>query len=129
MQEAYSPILKSLTHPKRADRRFMVAEMLASGDFGVQQQVCKEYWVYMACCANGTLYTGYTTNVQQRIAAHNAGLGGRYTRSNRPVVLLAVWRFNSRAEAMRAERSIKRLPHEKKLALAERAGLVQGEGS
>jgi len=37
------------------------------------------YFVYLACCANGTLYTGYTADVQQRIASHNAGRGGRYT--------------------------------------------------
>jgi len=93
-------------------------------DVGVQQLVCRQYWVYMASCANGTLYIGYTTDVQRRIGAHNAGLGGRYTRSNRPIMLLAVWKFNNRAEAMRAERSIKRLPRERKLALAEVGGSV-----
>jgi putative endonuclease len=93
----------------------------------VQKPVQEEHYVYMACCANGALYTGYTTHVKQRIAAHNAGVGGRYTRSNRPIVLLAVWRFNSRAEALHAERSIKRLSHDRKLALAESAALAQGE--
>ena len=104
----------------------MVGELPSSGRVRMQQAVCDEYCVYMACCANGSLYTGYTTDVQRRIAAHNAGAGGRYTRTNRPLVLLAVWRFSSRAEAMHAERSIKRLPPSKKLALAERAGSVQG---
>ena len=83
--------------------------------------------MYMACCANGALYTGYTTHVDRRIAAHNAGVGGRYTRSNCPIVLLAVWRFNSRAEALHAERSIKRLSRGRKLALIENAMVTQGE--
>src|SRR4051794_14579876 len=99
-----------------------MSELPSSGRIEVQPVVCEEYCVYVACCANGSLYTGYTTDVQRRIAAHNAGAGGRYTRANRPLVLLAVWRFNSRAEAMRAERAIKRLPPGKKLALAEKAG-------
>jgi putative endonuclease len=77
------------------------------------------HYVYVACCANGALYVGYTTNVERRIAVHNAGRGGRYTRANRPVVLMATWSFNSKAEALRAERTLKRLPRERKLALVE----------
>jgi putative endonuclease len=81
--------------------------------------VSRGYFVYLACCANGTLYTGYSTNVQQRIASHNAGCGGRYTQTNRPIQLVAAWSFNSRAEALQAERQLKRLSPERKLALAE----------
>ncbi len=85
------------------------------------------YYVYMVCCANGTLYTGYTINVERRIALHNAGKGGRYTRSHRPVSLVATWTFNSKGEALRAERELKRLPHERKRALAESAASLEGE--
>jgi len=81
----------------------------------------------MACCANGTLYTGYTINVERRIALHNAGKGGHYTRSHRPVSLVATWTFNSKGEALRAERAIKRLPRARKLALAEKASLLERE--
>jgi putative endonuclease len=77
------------------------------------------HYVYMACCANGALYVGYTTHVERRIVAHNAGRGGRYTHANRPVTLVATWSFNSKAEALRAERALKRLPRERKLALVE----------
>jgi putative endonuclease len=77
------------------------------------------HYVYIACCANGALYVGYTTHVERRIAAHNAGRGGRYTRANRPIALVATWSFNSKAEALRAERALKRLPRERKLALVE----------
>ena len=80
----------------------------------------------MSCCANGTLYVGSTRNVERRVAAHNAGQGGRYTRSNRPISLVAAWPFNSKAEALRAERALKRLPRERKLAMAESATLLRG---
>lgn len=82
------------------------------------------HYVYIVCCSNGTLYTGYTTDVGQRVDAHNAGRGARYTRSNRPVTLLATWAFESKSEALRAERAIKRLPHDEKRALSEAADLI-----
>jgi putative endonuclease len=85
------------------------------------------HYVYMVCCAHGTLYTGYTINVERRIALHNAGKGGRYTRSHRPVSLIATWTFNSKGEALRAERELKRLPRERKRALAESAALLAKE--
>lgn len=87
------------------------------------------HYVYMVCCANGALYTGYTIDVERRIAVHNAGKGGRYTRSHRPVSLLAAWTFNSKGEALRAERALKRLPREQKLRVAEQMRTLEGEGS
>ena len=87
------------------------------------------HYVYMVCCANGTLYTGYTINVERRIALHNAGKGGLYTRSHRPVSLMATWTFNSKGEALRAERELKRLPREQKLRVAEQMRALEGEGS
>ncbi len=87
------------------------------------------HYVYMVCCANGTLYTGYTINVERRIALHHAGKGGRYTRSHRPVSLMATWTFNSKGEALRAERELKRLPREQKLRVVEQMRALQGEGS
>ena len=73
--------------------------------------------VYLVRCAGGTLYAGYTTDVAQRVAAHNAGRASRYTRSRRPVVLVAAWPFPSRGEALRAEVLLKRLPPAQKRAL------------
>ena len=91
-----------------------------------QTAVSEPYYVYLSGCANGTLYVGSTRNVEQRVAAHNAGRGGRYTHANRPISLIAAWPFNSQAEALRAERVLKRLPHERKLALVESATLLRG---
>ena len=77
----------------------------------------QKHIVYMVQCIDGSLYTGYTTNVERRVAAHNAGKGARYTRSHRPVTLLASWSFSTKGEALRTERSIKRLPRVQKLHL------------
>lgn len=82
------------------------------------------YFVYMARCANDTLYVGYTANVQARLACHDAGHGGRYTRMNRPLTLIASWAFTSRREARLAERQLKRLSPEKKQALVASTGLL-----
>jgi putative endonuclease len=76
------------------------------------------HYVYLACCANGTLYVGSTQNVTRRLAQHNAGQGGRYTRAQRPLTLVASWAFPSRRAARQAEQAMKRLPPEQKLARA-----------
>src|SRR5215467_7880608 len=86
-----------------------------------QATLPKNHFVYMVRCVDGTLYTGYTCDVERRIAAHNAGRGGRYTRAHRPVSLVATWRFNSRREALQAEYTLKRLPREQKWRVAQTA--------
>ena len=77
------------------------------------------WFVYMLRCADGTLYTGITTDVERRVAEHNGnhGLGARYTRSRRPVTLAHVEPAGSRAEAARREAAIKQLDRACKLAL------------
>lgn len=77
------------------------------------------WWVYMLRCADGSLYTGITTDVDRRLAEHNgAGApGARYTRSRRPVELVYAEAAASRAEATRREAAIKRLDRARKLAL------------
>lgn len=91
-----------------------------------QHTLSEEHYVYLACGSNGTFYVGCTKDVEKRIAAHNAGCGGRYTRANRPLSLVAAWPFNSRIEARQAEREMKRLSHERKRALADAALLPKG---
>jgi len=77
------------------------------------------YWVYMLRCADDTLYTGLTTDVQRRIQTHNQGAAAaRYTRARRPVTL--VWQSEAlpdRSAATRLERRIKALSRAQKLAL------------
>jgi putative endonuclease len=76
------------------------------------------HYVYMLRCVNDALYTGYTKDVERRLAVHNAGKGGRYTRAHRPVKLLASWPFKTKREALQVEYRIKQLSRQQKLAIA-----------
>lgn len=78
------------------------------------------YHVYVLRCADGTLYTGYTADLQRRLAQHQAGKGARYTRGRRPVELAASWPYPDRSSAMRAEAALKRLDRDSKLSLIGR---------
>ncbi len=71
-------------------------------------------FVYILRCADGSLYTGWTTDVPRRVAQHNAGAGGRYTRAHRPVTLVYTEETADRAAAMRREAAIKRSAREAK---------------
>nr|WP_246035703.1 GIY-YIG nuclease family protein [Dictyobacter kobayashii] len=82
------------------------------------------YYVYIVRCGDGTLYTGYTTNIARRLAMHNAGKGARYTRARLPVVLVANWEFASKSEALRIEYALKRWPRVQKLRLIENPTLI-----
>lgn len=74
-------------------------------------------WVYVLRCADGSLYTGWTVDLDRRVARHADGSASRYTRSRRPVELIAAWEVAGRGEAMREEARIKRLSRPEKLAL------------
>ena len=74
-------------------------------------------WVYLLSCADGSLYCGWTVDLERRLAAHAAGTASRYTRSRRPVVLAASFPMPDRVAARREEARIKALPRGEKLAL------------
>lgn len=78
------------------------------------------YYTYILACADGTLYTGWTTDLCRRVAAHNAGKGAKYTRSRRPVTLRYAERCSTRERAMHREWEIKQLSREEKLQLIEK---------
>lgn len=84
------------------------------------------YFVYLLGCANGSFYVGYTTHVARRVALHNAGRGSRYTRLNRPVTLIAAWRFTTRRDALRAERRLKSFLPEQKVRVAQATTFAGG---
>lgn len=75
------------------------------------------WFVYLARCADGSLYTGVTTDLAARERAHNAGRGGAYTRSRRPVRVVHAEPVNGRGCALRRELAVKRLTREQKEAL------------
>jgi len=74
-------------------------------------------YVYILECADGTLYTGWTTDIQKRVQTHNAGKGAKYTRSRRPVKLVYTETFESKSDALRREYQIKQLSRAQKLLL------------
>lgn len=76
------------------------------------------WFVYMLRCADGTLYTGVTTDILRRVREHNnETLGAKYTKARRPVVLVYQESSKGQAEAQRREAAIKKLSRNKKLLL------------
>ncbi len=75
------------------------------------------YYTYIIECSDGTLYTGYTTDIEKRIATHNEGKGAKYTRGRTPVVLKYYETFGTKEEATKRECSIKKLNKASKLKL------------
>lgn len=77
-------------------------------------------YTYMMKCADGTLYTGWTTSVEKRLKAHNEGTAGaKYTRAKRPVELVYYEGYATKEEAMSREYAIKQLTRKEKLALMD----------
>ncbi len=69
----------------------------------------KSNYTYIVRCADGTLYTGWTTDLKKRISVHNSGKGAKYTRVRLPVELVYYEEFSTRHEAMSREVHIKHL--------------------
>lgn len=79
----------------------------------------KPWYVYLLKCADDTLYTGITTDVNRRLNEHNKGTGAKYTKTRRPVVLVAVSEASNRSEASKEEYRIKQLTRKEKLLLID----------
>ena len=69
------------------------------------------YYVYVLACQDGTFYTGYSQNVKARFRLHKKGKGAQYVRKHLPEKIVYVERFETRSDAMKRERQIKRLTH------------------
>lgn len=78
------------------------------------------FYVYILLCEDGSFYTGYTKSLDLRVSQHMSGGGGRYTKLRRPTKLVYADEFGTKKEAMKRERSIKKLSHEKKGELINR---------
>lgn len=74
------------------------------------------WWVYVLLCRDGTLYCGITTDLERRLAQHNAGKGARYTRVRTPVTLEGSWAVLTQSEALKAEFAFKKLTRAEKVA-------------
>ena len=77
-------------------------------------QCAMAWYLYLLECADGSYYAGITNKLEERIVAHNQGVGARYTRGRGPVKLLDVKPYPDRSNASKAESAVKRLPRSQK---------------
>ncbi len=80
----------------------------------------KKCFVYMVECSDGSLYTGWTTDVEERIKTHNEGTGAKYTRSRLPVKLVYFEEVDGRSAALKREAAIKKLTRIQKQKLIKK---------
>ena len=76
-------------------------------------------FTYILKCSDGSLYTGWTNDLERRVKAHNAGKGAKYTKCRRPVELVYFEAFSTKQEAMRREWEIKQLSRVEKCKLIQ----------
>ena len=81
------------------------------------EKASPDWFVYILECADGSLYTGITTDPDRRVAEHNEGVGARYTRARLPVSMVFHERVENRSVASRLEYRIKRLSRKRKRAI------------
>lgn len=74
-------------------------------------------YTYIVKCSDGSLYTGWTNDLEKRIRVHNEGKGAKYTKSRRPVVLAYYEEFQTKEEAMRREWEIKQMSRNQKMKM------------
>jgi len=75
------------------------------------------YYVYIIICKDGAFYTGYTQDVEARMKLHKLGRGAKYVRTHQPKKVVYLEKFDTRSNAMKREREIKRLPRKEKQKL------------
>ncbi len=80
----------------------------------------KKYFTYVARCADKTLYTGYTDDIQKRELMHNKGQGAKYTKSRRPIKIIYWEKLKTKSLAMKREAEIKKWPKVKKEELTKK---------
>jgi putative endonuclease len=83
-------------------------------------------FVYLLRCADGSLYCGWTVDVEKRVAAHNSGRASRYTSRRLPVEVAVSWELETERAARSLEWRIKQLTRAEKLALVAGGPLPQG---
>jgi len=75
------------------------------------------FFVYVLICKDGAFYTGYTSDVKARVKLHKLGRGAKYVRTHQPEKVVYLEKFETRSDAMKREREIKRLTRAEKLKL------------
>ena len=82
-------------------------------------------YIYILKCADGTLYTGWTNDLEKRLQAHSSGKGCKYTRSRCPIELVYFECFETKQEAQSREFAIKKMARTKKQELINSASKVR----
>ena len=77
----------------------------------------KKDCVYILECNDGTLYTGWTNDIDKRFKAHNDGKGAKYTKGRRPLKLVYLEELETKSEALKRENKIKKMTKDKKRQL------------
>jgi putative endonuclease len=77
-------------------------------------------YCYILECADGTFYTGWTTDPERRVSQHNKGIGAKYTSTRRPVKLVYLETHPNRVDAMKRELAIKKMKRAQKIKLMEK---------
>ena len=85
-------------------------------------------YTYILKCKDGSLYTGWTNDLEQRVAAHNTGKGAKYTKARRPVELVYFEEFETKEQAMKREYAIKQMARKDKLELVRRKEKADDRG-
>ena len=81
---------------------------------GMENKTARSNFIYLLRCSDGSLYVGWTNDLEKRIRAHQEGKGGKYTRSHRPVTLVYQEAFDTPREARMREAELKKLSHREK---------------
>lgn len=82
------------------------------------------HYTYILLCNNGSLYTGYTRNLQRRLEEHNRGKGAKYTKAHRPVTLLYAKEMSSRSEGLQLEARLKKQTRQAKILFLQSKGIT-----
>jgi putative endonuclease len=91
------------------------------------EKMSEPYVVYILECSDGTLYTGITNRLKQRMKSHQQGKGAKYTRGRLPVRLRYVERGGDKSWALKREREIKKMSKQKKWELIQKRGVADGD--
>ena len=81
-------------------------------------------YVYILKCCDGSLYTGWTNNLEKRLKTHSMGKGAKYTRAKLPVELIYYEEYEDKIEAQKREYAIKKLSREEKLILINKNSIL-----
>lgn len=102
-----------------SQKLYFLSQNICNISYNSEQNQMKTpfYYVYIAECADGTFYTGYASNLNDREDVHNGlkkGMGSKYTRSRRPVKIVYSEKMQTKSKAMKRELEIKKLTHTEK---------------